>query len=68
LKTDDCVAGGEVMVCFGGAGGGAAGVEKSKRSLIAELAGGALDEATGDRPGAESKAPKPLEELNPWEG
>lgn len=62
LKTEDWVAGGEDTVCFGGAAGGAAGVEKSNRSPMAEFAG------AGDMPGAESKAPKPLDELKPREG
>jgi hypothetical protein len=35
---------------------------------MAEEAAGALVEGPGDMPGAESKAPNPLEELNPLEG
>lgn len=53
--------GGEATVCFGGAGG--AGVEKSKRSFRPELA--VFDKGAGDIPGAESKAPNPLEVLKP---
>ena len=64
LKTDECVIVGEATACFGGTTG--AGEEKSNRSVIPELV--AFGEVTGDIPGAESKAPKPLEELKPRDG
>ena len=41
-------------------------MEKSKRSPRPELA--VLERGAGETPGAESKAPKPLEELNPRVG
>lgn len=66
MKTDDCVIVGEAMVCFGGTTG--AGEEKSNKSAIPELAFVAFDSGAGDIPGAESNAPKPLEELKPRDG
>lgn len=53
---------GEAIVCLGGETFWTAGVEKSNRSPNAELA--FVDCGAGDCPGAESNAPKPLEELN----
>jgi hypothetical protein len=61
LKTEECCTGGEAIVCFGAAAGGDV-AEKSNRSAKPELLF-AL-EIEGDIPGAESNAPKPLEELN----
>jgi hypothetical protein len=66
LKTEDCAIVGEATVCLGGTTG--AGEEKSNKSAIPELAFVAFDMAGGDIPGAESKAPKPLEELKPRVG
>lgn len=64
LKTD-CCAGGETTVCFGGGAG--AGVEKSdEKSNISPIPELELA-AAGVTPGAESKAPNPLEELKPRE-
>lgn len=54
------------MVCFGTVAGGD-GAEKSKRSPKADV----FETGAVDTPGAESKAPKPLDELNPrdaWGG
>jgi len=59
LKTDECV--GDATVCLG-AVVGREGVEKSNRSPRPELA--LLDTGAGEIPGAESKAPNPLEVLN----
>jgi len=53
--------GGEATVC--GAGAGSEATEKSNKSIIPELAAGGLT-VVGDAPGAESNAPKPLDELN----
>jgi hypothetical protein len=64
LKTEERCIGGEAIVCFGAAAGGD-GAEKSKRSAMPELV---LLEIMGDIPGAESNAPKPLEELNVRDG
>lgn len=55
--------GGDAIAWCGGAACGA-GVVKSKRSPRPELAAC----GAGDMPGAESKAPNPLDELNPLEG
>lgn len=66
LKTDDGAIVGEATVCFGGTTGG--GEEKSNKSAIPELEFVAFDKGAGDIPGAESKAPNPLEELNPRDG
>jgi len=66
LKTDDCVVVREATVCLGGTLG--AGEEKSNRSAIPELVFVVFDKGGGDIPGAESKAPKPLEELKPLDG
>ena len=63
---DDCAIVGEATVCFGGTTG--AGEEKSNRSSIPELEPVAFVKGAGDIPGAESKAPKPLEELKPRDG
>ncbi len=57
---------GDATVCFGGTGGCGEGAEKSKRSPRPELAL-VLETGVG-MPGAESKAPKPLDELNPLVG
>jgi hypothetical protein len=65
LKTEECCTGGEAIVCFGAAAGGD-GAEKSKRSAMPELV--LVLEIMGDIPGAESNAPKPLEELNVRDG
>jgi hypothetical protein len=62
LKTD-CCGGGETTDGLGG-GGGDAGVEKSNRSPKPELE----DTAGAAGEGAESNAPKPLEELKPLDG
>ena len=64
MNTEECWAEGEATVCVGDAWG--AGEEKSKRSFSPELA--VFDSGAGDIPGAESKAPKPLEELKPRVG
>ena len=66
LKTDDGAIVGEATVCFGGTEG--AGEEKSNKSAIPEVEFVAFDKGAGDIPGAESKAPNPLEELNPRDG
>jgi len=50
---------------LGGTGGCGEGAEKSKRSPRPELA---VVETGVGMPGAESKAPKPLDELNPLDG
>jgi hypothetical protein len=61
LKTEDW-AGGDAIVCLGGATFCTAGVVKSNRSPNAELA--FVGCGAADCPGAESNAPKPVEELN----
>lgn len=66
LKTEVDWGGGDAIVCFGWAGGCGDGAEKSKRSPSAELAF-VLETGVGI-PGAESKAPNPLDELNPLDG
>lgn len=66
LNTDDGAIVGEATVCFGGALG--AVEEKSNKSVIPELVFAAFVKGAGDMPGAESKAPNPLEELNPRDG
>jgi len=53
------------MVCFEAAAGGD-GAEKSKRSAMPELV--LVLGIMVDIPGAESNAPKPLEELNVRDG
>jgi len=66
LKTDDGAMVGEATICFAGTEG--AGEEKSNKSAIPELVFVAFDKGAGDIPGAESKAPNPLEVLNPRDG
>lgn len=65
MKTEDW-GGRDATVCFGGTGGCGEGAEKSNMSANPELAF-VLDIGVGI-PGAESKAPKPLDELKPLDG
>lgn len=59
LNTEDCIVG-DAIVCFGTVAGGD-GAEKSKRSPKAEV----FEAGAGDKPDAESNAPKLLDELKP---